>query len=44
MSWFRYTWMTNAPNVNLPKNVSGFRDLGPREELTMRSKIEVGGI
>ncbi|MGG1547278.1 aldose 1-epimerase [Bacillus paralicheniformis] len=38
-----YTWMTNAPNLNLPKDLTGFRDLGPQEELTMQSKIEVGG-
>ncbi|MDR4956151.1 aldose 1-epimerase [Bacillus sonorensis] len=39
-----YTWMTNAPNLDLPADVTGFRALGPNEELTMRSKITIGGM
>lgn len=39
-----YTWMTNAPNLDLPADITGFRALGTNEELTMRSKITIGGM
>ncbi|MFN2746881.1 MULTISPECIES: aldose 1-epimerase [unclassified Bacillus (in: firmicutes)] len=39
-----YTWMTNAPNLDLPHEVTGFQALGPREEAVMKSKIIIGGV
>ncbi|MEC1261734.1 aldose 1-epimerase [Bacillus swezeyi] len=39
-----YTWVTNAPNLELPRDVTGFEALKPQEEATMRSKIIIGGV
>lgn len=35
------TWMTNAPNVDLPEEISGFRLLVPGEKWTGKCKIHV---
>ena len=36
-----YTWITNAPNLKLPAEITGLQALEPNEEITVRTKISV---
>lgn len=36
-----YTWITNAPNLSLPPEVTGFKSLGRSESLELVSSIQV---
>lgn len=36
-----YTWVTDAPNVDLPDSVTGFRELKPGEEVNLISQLIV---
>lgn len=36
-----YTWVTNAPNIDLPEEVTGLRGIAPGETLELEVKLEV---
>lgn len=38
-----YTWVTNAPNVPLPADVTGLRVLQPGDEAVVRTKLTIEG-
>jgi aldose 1-epimerase len=38
------TWMTNAPNLNLPEDVTGVQALGPAQSVTVGSTMRVVGL
>jgi aldose 1-epimerase len=38
-----YTWVTNAPNLNLPAALTGFRVIQPGEAVTVTTKLIIEG-
>lgn len=36
-----YTWITNAPNLQLPQELTGFRVLQPGEQVTTTTRIRM---
>lgn len=36
-----YTWVTNAPNVNLPNDLTGFRALAPGQQARTVTEIAI---
>lgn len=36
-----YTWVTNAPNLNLPAEVTGMRGIAPNETLRLAVRLEI---
>lgn len=35
-----YTWVTNAPNLNLPASLTGLQVLSPGEQVTLKAELE----
>jgi aldose 1-epimerase len=39
-----YTWITNAPNLDLPSSLTGFRALPPKSTITIKSSLSVNQV